>query len=403
MDAIFIMPDPLSLIIVSLNIGQALLCASLLAVRARRTAVYWPLAAFFAANAMTEAETIVAAIAPQHSALFTAITLTFLLTLSPSLWLYVSGLVSQTPWRLTRAHARHYIAAIFGALTIPMAVIIAPEARVEIFGHGDSNIDTSTTLAVAFYVIALLLFWIGQSGYYLTRSLRTLIRYNRRLKDLFASTEQRELTWLVYLSVLAGMIWATVVFSFFVNMFAETERPEPIWLDVLSLALTWTLALWGLRQAPGFEGAFDSLTETEKAPGSAAAEQPKQKYERSALRAEQATRIAAKIHDAMQRDTLYLDPALSLGKLSEHLGISPNMISQTLNETIGESFFDYVNRWRIEAATPKVLLADETILEIALSVGFNSRSAFYNAFKKQKGETPSAFRRAHASRKNAGG
>jgi AraC-like DNA-binding protein len=61
------------------------------------------------------------------------------------------------------------------------------------------------------------------------------------------------------------------------------------------------------------------------------------------------------------------------------------------------SFFDYLNRYRIEYA--KELLSkldgqDKAILNIAFTVGFNSNSAFYAAFKKCVGQTPAQYRRA---------
>ena len=59
---------------------------------------------------------------------------------------------------------------------------------------------------------------------------------------------------------------------------------------------------------------------------------------------------------------------------------------------MGQSFFDYVNGWRIEEAKPLIRNGEQTVLAIAYEVGFNSRSSFYAAFKKQTGVTPSAYK-----------
>jgi YesN/AraC family two-component response regulator len=117
------------------------------------------------------------------------------------------------------------------------------------------------------------------------------------------------------------------------------------------------------------------------------------KYQRSALGSEQSDRIAAKINTVMATDKLYLDANLSLQKLASYLAISPNYISQTLNETLSINFFDFVNQWRIEAAKPKIIANQDTVLNIALEVGFNARSSFYKAFKQETGQTPSEFRK----------
>ena len=107
----------------------------------------------------------------------------------------------------------------------------------------------------------------------------------------------------------------------------------------------------------------------------------------------QSGRIADKIKAAMRQNQLYADPNLSLQNLARYLAISPNYISQALNETLSVNFFDFVNQWRIEAAKSKILANQGTILSIALEVGFNARSSFYKASKQEVGKTPSEFRK----------
>ena len=99
----------------------------------------------------------------------------------------------------------------------------------------------------------------------------------------------------------------------------------------------------------------------------------------------------------MQSEHLYLDSNLSLQKLAQHVSISPNYISQTLNQTLQLNFFDYVNQWRINAAKPEIIANQRSVLEIALAVGFNARSSFYKAFKQQTGLTPSEFRKQNTT------
>jgi AraC-like DNA-binding protein len=77
------------------------------------------------------------------------------------------------------------------------------------------------------------------------------------------------------------------------------------------------------------------------------------------------------------------------------VGGAQNMVSQTLNERLGSSFFDYVAHWRIEAAKPLICAGKSSILNIAMDVGFNSKSTFYKMFKKETGMTPKAFREAN--------
>ncbi len=104
-----------------------------------------------------------------------------------------------------------------------------------------------------------------------------------------------------------------------------------------------------------------------------------------------------KFEKLMLREQLFLDPHLSLELVSSKLDISANYLSQIVNNHSNYSFADYVNTQRIAFA--KQLLIDPefnkyTIHSIALETGFNSKSSFYNAFKKVTKLTPTAYKKA---------
>jgi len=100
---------------------------------------------------------------------------------------------------------------------------------------------------------------------------------------------------------------------------------------------------------------------------------------------------AGKLEKLMQTEELYLDPNLSLPMLAKRIGVSTNILSQTLNEKIKSNFFDYVNKYRIAASLPMITKRNSTVLTVAMNVGFNSRSAFYKAFKRETGTTPGSY------------
>lgn len=107
------------------------------------------------------------------------------------------------------------------------------------------------------------------------------------------------------------------------------------------------------------------------------------------------TRALTRLEDIQARGDILLDPLVSLPKLARAVGVTPNQLSYVLNHHLGKSFFDFVNAARVAEARSVLLLEpDRTILDIALSVGFNSKSTFNLAFKKITGETPSAVREA---------
>jgi AraC-like DNA-binding protein len=118
------------------------------------------------------------------------------------------------------------------------------------------------------------------------------------------------------------------------------------------------------------------------------------KYQNSTLTDEQQANGLKQLQAAMARDKLYLDSELTLTGLASHLQLPPRHLSQIINSCTGQNFIDFVNGCRVEEA--RRLLANRTctssILSIAMDVGFNSKSAFYNAFKRHSGQTPSQYR-----------
>ena len=95
-------------------------------------------------------------------------------------------------------------------------------------------------------------------------------------------------------------------------------------------------------------------------------------------------------------EKVYRNPDLSLSSTAEMLGISACYLSSMVNAIIKRSFIDYINGYRV-ADVKRNLHSEEyehyTIVSVGLEAGFNSKSAFYNAFKKNTGITPTLFKK----------
>jgi len=121
------------------------------------------------------------------------------------------------------------------------------------------------------------------------------------------------------------------------------------------------------------------------------------KYKSNKLNTTEAETIKQRLAAIIEKDDLFLDANLSLQNVAKLLQVSSVKLSQTLNEYCNTSFNDYINAHRITKA--KEMLINQksyTIEAIAMDCGFNSKSTFYTAFKKQTGVTPSQFRNQHS-------
>jgi AraC-like DNA-binding protein len=95
---------------------------------------------------------------------------------------------------------------------------------------------------------------------------------------------------------------------------------------------------------------------------------------------------------------IYRDEDISLQLVAEKLSIPAYQLSLVINEKMNKTFFDLVNDYRIEEV--KKHLSDpnqsrKKVLDIALDVGFNTKTAFNRTFKKYTQMTPTQFRDTH--------
>jgi AraC-like DNA-binding protein len=120
------------------------------------------------------------------------------------------------------------------------------------------------------------------------------------------------------------------------------------------------------------------------------------KYRKSGMRPEQQLAYRQDLLSLMEDERLYLSPDLTLPELARRMNCSINHLSQVINDGLQVSFYQFLNRYRIEAA--KALLVGTParqypIGDVARRAGFNSTSAFYVAFRRLCGQTPSDYRR----------
>lgn len=119
------------------------------------------------------------------------------------------------------------------------------------------------------------------------------------------------------------------------------------------------------------------------------------KYSTSALSDSQKNDLIIRINALMEHDKFFTKNNLSVDDIAKSLETNSKYISQIINETYNKNFYNYINHFRIEEAK-RMLVSDlnekYSIMGIAQSVGFLSKSSFNTAFKKHTGLTPSEFK-----------
>ncbi|MFA0012549.1 helix-turn-helix domain-containing protein [Vibrio lentus] len=104
------------------------------------------------------------------------------------------------------------------------------------------------------------------------------------------------------------------------------------------------------------------------------------------------TQIVAKFDALMREHQVFKDPDLSLNRLARKLGIPARKISSAVNQTHNENISKVINTYRVEYAKTLLKQSDETITDIFLNSGFQTKSNFNREFSRITGQTPSEYR-----------
>jgi AraC-like DNA-binding protein len=106
----------------------------------------------------------------------------------------------------------------------------------------------------------------------------------------------------------------------------------------------------------------------------------------SALRDKQMSAAIQSMHD---------DPAhrWTLQKLAERAGMSRSVFALKFKQTVGSTPMEYLTRWRMLLAGDRLTNSGDSISIIALSLGYESESAFSKSFKRVMGRSPRQYSR----------
>jgi len=286
--------------------------------------------------------------------------------------------------RLTRRDALHFVPFVL-AIVLTLPIYLMSGADKTAFYHALQRGERPLLLQVLDPLKLL-------SGItYVGVTLLFLRRHRARIEDSYSSLEHVNLQWLVRLAAAGAGIWVLAV-VFQVTDFGRGD-------DIITLALAllvYGIGYMALRQPEIFR--FD----TGESPVPAAESmvqtgQSESRYERSGLSDWQGAALKKALLASMDRDRPWQNSDLTLADLAQRLSTTPHKLSEVLNSQLRQSFYDFVNGYRVRQVQRRIESEDAknlTILSLALDAGFASKSTFNDVFKKHTGKTPSDYRRS---------
>ncbi|GAB2506026.1 helix-turn-helix transcriptional regulator [Microbulbifer agarilyticus] len=226
-------------------------------------------------------------------------------------------------------------------------------------------------------------------------ALWTIKSYEPRLTDVYSNVDHLSFRWLKVLVVgfitlrLWSILYLTIYTGFnFVLGDGAIQKGDLDGVGIASnygqLLLISGLLYYGFGVANGVHKvAHEVLEEVGR---------PNNEEERAPYTHEQVQRVSRYMTSARP----YLNSNLKLEDLAAQVSVSPKLLSNLINREFECNFFEFVNRYRI-AEVKQFLsdpgLKDQSVMDLAMRAGYNSKTTFNRLFKNDTGVTPTQFRK----------
>jgi len=296
------------------------------------------------------------------------------LVLGPLLYLYTSASVTEQ-FRLQWQHLLHFIPFILFSLAIPLfreGLITNRATDCGILTVFDSwNQEEITGFHYLYGAITLGQF--AHVAWYSVRSLRLIGQAEQSLQERYSNLEINALRWQRVFHW-GAMVIVLLIGTYVLYQFqARTYRRHTDYLFVIPLSVAvYLLTYQALRYPKLF---FRGPTEDTDA-----------RYKKSSLSPSVSKEYLAKLKTALEEEEVYTNRELRLSDLAQHLGVSTHHLSQVINESLQQNFFDLINQYRVAAAKKRITdQSDKSLLQIAFEVGFNNKTSFKQCIQKTCG------------------
>jgi AraC-like DNA-binding protein len=200
-------------------------------------------------------------------------------------------------------------------------------------------------ITVHYYLILFLALGIFQLALLVScavRARRYLLKTESSLMSIYSNVEKTQYLWSNKLIIAVGILGGFLILYLRIAYLMVSFMTLPF------IYIPFFLALIGIS--------FYAMQEPEVTEiDSRLMESSKQKYANSKLADAEVEALIKVLEDLMRNDKVFLDPELSIDKLADRVGTSKHKLSQILNSRLQQSYFDYINYWRVEEAKTLLL------------------------------------------------
>ncbi|PIA79548.1 hypothetical protein BFR04_01515 [Gaetbulibacter sp. 4G1] len=206
-------------------------------------------------------------------------------------------------------------------------------------------------------------------------------KHSTESKNQYVFTQNKELLWAKQF-LLIGITYTIIAFSLNIDDFYFNLSTS-----IINVGLLYWISIHGVRQRN-----VQTLIEVSNT-------NIKNTNKRSNIQVKQNKEVDIelfkKIEEYIISEKIYTKTNLTIIDVSTSVNEHPKRVSHVINSISNKNFKSYINSFKINDA--KKLLRDNdshnlSIEGIGIEVGFQSKSVFYDAFKKETGITPSSYK-----------
>ena len=301
--------------------------------------------------------------------------------------LYYVYIVSMTSPESQLRHTWLYFipSAVIGIMVSAIYIMMSPQeldSFVRIISYNeDFGSGTGLCKMMGYIRLAAKVVFAIEVVAVLIAGSRKISAYNKSIEAYYADTEGKKLTafqWYMYLFTACS--FASIIFNFI----GRSRFDDSAWMMAIPSLLFSTL-LFGLGFI-GFRQSFtiDHFEQEESADEIIPESAPASKQEKP---------LIERIEEVVTKRQLYLRHNLKISDVAAELCTNRLYVSTAINEEMGISFSDYINRKRVNYAILLMRTNPQmTIYEIADLSGFSSDKSFYRNFKNITGKSPKEIR-----------
>ena len=302
------------------------------------------------------------------------------LAVYPMFYLYIDSMTSSES-HLRRTWWYLVPAVVIGIIVSTIYTIMSPhdiDTFVRIISYNkDYGSGTGLCRVMGFVRFAAKIIFAIEVVIVLVAGSRKISAYNKSIEAYYADTEGKRLVvyqWYMYLFTACSV--ASIIFNF-LGRYRFIDSPWTIAIPSLTFSsLLYLLGFISLRQT----FTIDNFVQEQAEDASILENLPDCESENS---------LARRIEEVVTQQQLFLRHNVKVSDIAAELFTNRLYVSTAINDEIGVSFSDYINKKRIDYAIQLMRTNPQmTMCEIADRSGFSSDKSFYRNFKHFTGKSP---------------